>query len=120
MPVPTTNVVELPKRAVKYDPYYDPPPGMVGDAPPPRDVAKDTIIAKAGQACVCNQCNAVVYTINKDIRDNCKVADFIGSFTPFTSGVAALARTAEIQNIEGNISTDCVLCGGTGKPISKS
>ena len=106
-PVPA-QVPQKPK-AIKYDPLYDPAPPMDVEAPPAPEIPTGRILAKANTACVCSGCHKVVYVTNRDIPDNCKISFFRESFTP-TTGVPELPLTAEIENIDGNISTDCPIC----------
>lgn len=109
----TPLATEKPTKAsdVPYDPMYDPPPPDVGDEPPPRDGAVGKILAPANKACVCNVCNKVVYITNRPVKDGCKVAEFIESFTP-TEGMPKMSRKVEIMNIDGAISMDCPSCNG--------
>jgi len=107
---PTPPVVK--SKGISYDPMYDPAPPFHIDTPPPRETSTGAILAKEGHACVCNICTKVVYVVNKDIPDNCKIPEFINSFTPTVESFPPLTRTAEIMNVDGQISTDCPLCKG--------
>lgn len=103
--------VKVKSKSIKYDPVYDPPPPMSGDSlPPPVEVNPGKVLAKQGQACLCSACNSVVYTVSRDIKDGCKVDEFLDSFVPFQAGIPKLTRKIEIQNVDGNISTDCPSC----------
>lgn len=108
-PVKATPKV-MPKKAVKYDPMYDPPPPMDSDPLPP-PVTSNRIIAQKNQACICDHCRKVIYVVNKDIPDSCKIPDFVASFTP-SEGIDPLPKTTEVLNIDGKISCDCPACGG--------
>jgi hypothetical protein len=100
-------------KSIVYDPMYDPAPPMDVEPPPPREeINKNTVLAPRNFACVCNACNKVVYTCNREVKDGITVKEFIESYTPMP-GYEALPRTAEIQNIEGTISTDCPDCKGS-------
>jgi len=99
------------KKGIVYDPVYDPPPPLSGDPlPPPEPTDPSRVLAAMNFACVCNSCNKVVYIVNQNIHDGCKVTDFVDSFTP-TPGHPKLELNIEIQNLNGKISTDCPACG---------
>lgn len=103
-------VNEPEKRSIKYDPVYDPAPQVNIETPPPLPVATDRILAQKNFACVCNACTKVAYIVNRDIKDGCKIDFFLESYTPM-DGVKPLTKSIEIQNIDGQISTDCPICG---------
>lgn len=112
---PVTAVVEVEppistRKPIKYDPVFDPPPPMDVETPPPQNTPTGRILVTKNHACVCSACTKVAYIVNRDIPDNCKVDFFIASFTPM-EGVPPITRKNEIQNIDGQISTDCPLCG---------
>lgn len=104
---------QVPKKAVKYDNLYDPPPPMSADKPPERAVEPQRILSKEGSPCICADCNKVVYMASRDIPNNCKVDYFIDSFTPLAKGAPPMSDRIEIQNIDGNISIDCPICGAS-------
>jgi hypothetical protein len=95
-------------KAVPYDGVYDAPPPVEPEVLPP-PVPSNKILARANQACICSACSAHVYTVNKDITEGCKIPDFIGSFTPM-QGEKPVDKSFRIQNIDGNITTDCPRC----------
>ena len=110
LPPPTTPT-PLPRitKAIKYDPMYDPPPPMVGEALPARNDSIGRVLAAKGTACLCAACRKVVYITNTDVVDGMKVKDFIAAYTP-TDGMPSISKTAEIENFDGNIATDCPAC----------
>jgi len=111
-PVVEKAVIPPRKKGVTYDPVYDPPPPMSADPLPPAATAPSgKVIAKQGQACLCDSCTRLVYTVNKNVPDNCKVDNFIDSFTPYTKDIEPIGFKTEIRNIDGNISIDCPACG---------
>lgn len=101
-------------KSVKYDSMYDPPPPMTGEAPPPRNDSTGRVLANKGTACLCSACRKVVYITNTDVVDGMKVKDFIAAYTP-TDGMPAISKTAEIENFDGNIATDCPACKSAKK-----
>lgn len=113
--VPSPTTPQIPKepsfkpKSIKYDPLTDPAPPMDVDRVPERVVHPSRVLAKSGTACICNACRKVVFITNTDIKDGMKVSEFIEAFTPL-EGMSKLAKTAEIQNIDGNIATDCPVC----------
>jgi hypothetical protein len=98
------------KKEIQYDPMYDPEPPMAIETPPARTTDGNKLLATKGHACVCNACTKVAYVVNRDIKDGMKVSEFIASFSPM-DGVKPLTNKIEIQNIDGQISTDCPVCG---------
>ena len=107
----TTTVSTPPKRAIKYDTLYDPPPPFSSDPLPPPPEPTGKVIARKNQVCTCVNCNRIAYIVNKDIADNCKVKDFVASFTA-ADEVEELTPKIEIMNMDGNISVDCPRCQG--------
>ena len=82
------------------------------------------IIAPKGKGCMCVNCGAVVYMTNKEITDPMKIEEFIDAFEPFNH-TNKIPRNAKVQNIDGSLATDCVLCNASmslflvGKPVKK-
>lgn len=113
--------VDVPKRKkeVQYD-MFDPPPPFEPEPVPPRTTTAK-LLAPKNFACFCESCSKVVYTTNRDIFSTDGLEQFRKSFTPM-SGAPELAKTTRISNLDGNITTDCTLCGApnrlylTGKP----
>lgn len=103
------------KKSVAYDNMYDPPPPFDVDKPPPQGTGTGAILASKNSACMCNSCGKIIYMINRDIPDNCKVDYFIESFTPIEPA-PKMTKKIEIMNVDGQISTDCPLCKG-GKTL---
>ncbi len=106
------DVVPEKKKGISYDPLYDPAPPFDVEPLPPQTTTGG-IIAQKGHACVCNSCTRVVYMVNKDIPDNCKIPDFIASFTPIDESFPVITKKVEIMNVDGQISMDCPLCRGS-------
>jgi len=99
------------KKGIKYDPMFDPAPPFSPDPlPPPEAVEPERILVSKNTACICSVCNKVIYIVKQDVYNNCKIPAFIDSFSP-TDGNKPIDRTAEIQNIDGQITTDCPSCG---------
>lgn len=70
------------------------------------------IIASPGETCTCSICGKHVYTIGNVVyEDGMKISEFLKSFTP-VAGAPELTKDIEIQNVNGNIRTDCPLCRG--------
>lgn len=105
IPPPVVN------KSIHYD-AYDPAPPMTPDPlPPPIEVNPTRILAKTGQPCVCSNCAKVIYSVNRDIYEGCKVGDFVESFTAMP-GCPKFDRSFKISNVNGVITTACPACGG--------
>ena len=98
-------------KSIPYD-AYDPPPPSDADPLPPRVEGANLVLAKANQACLCTACNSICYMTTKEIRDNCSVSDFVGSFKPM-GNFPVLTKKIEIQNVDGTIAIDCPACGAS-------
>jgi hypothetical protein len=110
-----------PAKSIQYDdnpgsPTYDPAPPMEVEKVPPRVETTGKIIAQEGEACTCKKCGKIVYTVVKDIPDNCKASDFFTSFAPFGKAPAMPDRV-DISNTEGQISIDCPMCDDRKKSL---
>ena len=105
-----TAITPTRKKEIVYDPIYDPAPPFAVETPPPQTQPTGAVMAQNGYACVCNACSKVVYMVNRDIPDNCKIPYFIESFTPMDATTPPLTRKADIMNVDGQISTDCPVC----------
>lgn len=108
-------------KSIQYDddpssPTYDPAPQMEIERVPPRVEATGKVIAYEGSACTCKKCGRIVYTVIRDITDNCKASAFFESFAPFGKAPAMLDRV-NISNAEGKISIDCPMCDDTKKSL---
>ena len=108
-------------KPIEYDedpssPTYDPAPPMDIERVPPRAETTGKIIAYEGEACTCKKCNRIVYTVTRDIPDNCKASDFFESFAPYAKA-PAMPDKLQVSNADGTISIDCPMCGDRKKSL---
>ena len=120
-PKPPPSPVIKQDKSIEYDdnpdsPTYDPTPAIEVDKVPPRAVATGKIIATEGEACICKKCGKIVYTVIKDIPDNCQAAEFFESFAPYGKA-PAMPDNIQISNSEGSISMDCPMCKDRKKSL---
>ena len=107
-------------KSIEYDnnpnsPTYDPTPAIEIEKVPPRATPTGKAIATEGEACICKHCGKIVYTVIKDIPDNCQASEFFKSFAPYGKA-PVMPDNIQIANSEGSISMNCPMC----KDIKKS
>lgn len=70
------------------------------------------VIGKPGDTCTCDDCGQHVFTITKPVYDKgMSTKDFYDAFNP-VGGAPRLQGMLDIENIDGNVRTDCPVCKG--------